>query len=78
MCAGTIYWANIGRVVYAASEKELRRLTGEANGENMGLDLPCRVVLTEVGQKKVGVFGPVEGWEKRVVESARRWWEEHR
>src|SRR5688572_24205628 len=28
MCAGTIYWANIGRVVYGGSEATLRKLTG--------------------------------------------------
>src|SRR5687768_11633273 len=28
MCAGTVYWANIGRVVYGAEESELLALTG--------------------------------------------------
>ncbi|PGH02679.1 hypothetical protein AJ79_07558 [Helicocarpus griseus UAMH5409] len=63
MCARTIYWANIGRLVYAASEKELMRLTGEGNAENVVLDLPCRVVFGE-GKREVEVLGPVVegGW----------------
>ncbi|KAL1302899.1 hypothetical protein AAFC00_003224 [Neodothiora populina] len=57
MCAGTIYWANIGRVVYAASEEHLKRLTGEGNEDNFTMSLGCRVVLAS-GQKDVQVFGP--------------------
>lgn len=73
MCTGTIYWANIGRVVYAASEAELRRLTGEGNEENFTMRLPCREVLGR-GQKGVEVVGPVEGWEERVVEESAKYW----
>ena len=58
MCSGTLYWGNVGRVVYAASEEELRRLTGEGNGENMTMRLPCRTVL-EAAQKDVEVLGPL-------------------
>jgi tRNA(Arg) A34 adenosine deaminase TadA len=77
MCAGTMYWANIGRLVYAASEEALIELTGEGNGENMGFRLPCRRVF-EGGQKGVEIIGPVPEWEKRVVQSAKVWWDEHR
>jgi tRNA(Arg) A34 adenosine deaminase TadA len=28
MCAGNIYWANIGNVVYGAEETTLKRFTG--------------------------------------------------
>lgn len=28
MCAGAIYWANIGRVVYGMTERRLLQLTG--------------------------------------------------
>lgn len=77
MCAGSIYWANIGRVVYAARETQLRRLTGEGNEENPTLNVDCRTVFAG-GQKSVEVVGPVEGWEEKVVESARGWWEQHR
>jgi tRNA(Arg) A34 adenosine deaminase TadA len=75
MCAGTIYWAHIGRLVYLASEKALHKLTGSGNLENLTLDLPCRQVLA-AGQTPVEVIGPVVtgGWEQKVVENAARYW----
>ena len=57
MCAGAIYWAGIGRVVYGQSEADLKRQTG-AHDENPTLDLPCRVVFA-AGQRKVEVVGPL-------------------
>lgn len=79
MCAGTLYWAHIGRLVYLASEKALQGLTGEGNSENLTLDLPCRGVF-EAGQTGVEVVGPLVegGWEGRVVEDAERYWSRHR
>lgn len=57
MCAGTHYWAGIGRLVYGMSEGALRAITG-AHPENPTLDLPCRTVF-ESGQKPIQVIGPV-------------------
>jgi tRNA(Arg) A34 adenosine deaminase TadA len=57
MCAGAIYWANIGRVVYGLSERRLRELTGN-HPENPTLDLPCRNVF-ESGQRSTEVIGPL-------------------
>ena len=37
MCTSTCYWANIGRIVYAASETKLSELTGSGNEENLSL-----------------------------------------
>ncbi|GAB4475816.1 MAG: nucleoside deaminase [Anaerolineales bacterium] len=65
MCAGAIYWAGIGRVVYALSEAELRQMTG-AHIENPTLDLPCREVFRK-GQKTIEVIGPIELPEAREV-----------
>ncbi|EXJ63668.1 hypothetical protein A1O7_00003 [Cladophialophora yegresii CBS 114405] len=76
MCAGTIYWSNIGRLVYAASEEKLKDLTGGNNEENMTMSLPCREVLKH-GQKDVEVIGPVSDWEESVVEESGKWWKEH-
>lgn len=75
MCAGTIYWANIGRLVYMASEKALREITGDGNKENMTLNLSCRVVFA-AGQTNVDVIGPLteEGWEDKVINDSRRYW----
>jgi tRNA(Arg) A34 adenosine deaminase TadA len=57
MCAGAIYWASIGRVVYGLSEHRLLLLTG-ANEENPTLSLPCREVFAR-GQRRVEVVGPL-------------------
>jgi tRNA(Arg) A34 adenosine deaminase TadA len=56
MCAGAIYWCNIGRVVYALSEHALLGLTGD-HPENPTFSLPCREVFAR-GQRKVDVAGP--------------------
>jgi len=57
MCAGAIYWAGIGRVVYGQSEASLKRLTGN-HPENPTLALPCRIVF-DAGQRRVEVVGPL-------------------
>lgn len=57
MCAGAIYWAGIGRVVYGLSEKKLYEMTG-ANPENPTLALPCREVFAH-GQLEIEVLGPL-------------------
>jgi len=57
MCAGAIYWASIGRVVYGLSEHRLLSLTG-ANEENPTFSLPCREVFAR-GQRSVEIVGPL-------------------
>jgi tRNA(Arg) A34 adenosine deaminase TadA len=57
MCAGAIYWAGIGRVVYGLSEHRLRGVTGN-HPENPTLDLPCREVFRS-GQRATEVLGPL-------------------
>jgi tRNA(Arg) A34 adenosine deaminase TadA len=57
MCAGAIYWAGIGRVVYGQSEAGLKDATG-AHPENPTLALPCRAVFA-AGQRPVEVIGPL-------------------
>lgn len=56
MCTGTLYWANIGRLVYGYEEAKLLALTGD-HAENPTMDLPSRTVLAS-GQKKIEVHGP--------------------
>ncbi|MFI5955033.1 nucleoside deaminase [Cryptosporangium sp. NPDC051539] len=65
MCAGAIYWAGIGRVVYALGENDLYEMTG-ANPENPTLSLPCREVFAR-GQRAVTVDGPADLPEARAV-----------
>lgn len=77
MCAGTAYWAHIGRVVYGASEEALLGLTG-AHGENPTLALPCRELYAR-GQKPVRVFGPFADevdLHTALLEPHRRFWVE--
>jgi tRNA(Arg) A34 adenosine deaminase TadA len=57
MCAGAVYWAGIGRVVFGLSEHRLEGMTGK-HAENPTLDLPCRVVFA-AGQRLVTVVGPL-------------------
>jgi tRNA(Arg) A34 adenosine deaminase TadA len=57
MCAGAIYWAGIGRVVYGLAETELLEIAGQ-NPANPTLALPCREVFAR-GQRPVIVHGPL-------------------
>jgi tRNA(Arg) A34 adenosine deaminase TadA len=57
MCAGAIYWAGIGGVVFGLSERRLKTMTGD-HAENPTLDLPCRTVFA-AGQRHVEVIGPL-------------------
>jgi tRNA(Arg) A34 adenosine deaminase TadA len=57
MCAGAIYWAGIGRLVYGLSEHRLRDITGD-HPENPTLNLPCREVFAS-GQRSTEVVGPL-------------------
>jgi tRNA(Arg) A34 adenosine deaminase TadA len=65
MCAGAIYWAGIGRLVYALSEHRLRAITGN-HPENPTLDLPCREVFKR-GQRPTEVIGPMLEDEAQAV-----------
>ncbi len=57
MCAGAIYWAGIGRVVYGQTEKDLKAQTGD-HEENPTLDLPCDLVFA-AGQRPTEIVGPL-------------------
>lgn len=71
MCAGSIYWANIGCVVFGCTEERLLGLTGD-DGENMTLSLSCRTIFGS-GQKDVWVFGPFEEVEAEVPTPSGEW-----
>jgi len=72
MCAGTQYWAHIGRLVYGLSERALLRITG-AHAENPTLGLPCRDVFAR-GQKAIDVIGPVREVEDEIAALHRGFW----
>jgi len=56
MCAGAIYWAGIGRMVYALSEQGLIEIVAAVSDEPV-LDLPSRDVFS-AGGGTVIVAGP--------------------
>lgn len=72
MCAGTQYWAHIGRLVFGMTEKRLLELTGNHH-ENPTMDLPCRTVFAS-GQKAVEVIGPVAEVEDEIAALHRDFW----
>jgi tRNA(Arg) A34 adenosine deaminase TadA len=70
MCAGAIYWAGIGRMVYALPEEALITETGDED-ENPTLDLPSRQVFAR-GPRTVVVAGPA--LEEQALEPHRGFW----
>ena len=72
MCAATAYWANIGHIVYGASEEALLELTGNSD-ENPTLSLPCRTVIA-AGQKPMTVAGPFPELTAELVQPHRGFW----
>ncbi|MGA1371948.1 MAG: nucleoside deaminase [Pseudomonadales bacterium] len=72
MCTGTVYWANIGRIVFGMTEADLQRQTGNHH-ENPTMDLPCRQVVAS-GQKTILVIGPVEESARETVRLQRDFW----
>lgn len=55
MCAGAIFWARIGRVVFGLRAERLYEMKGDAGRQ---LSLSCREVLDR-GNHAVAVVGPV-------------------
>ena len=72
MCAGTLYWANIGALVYGADEARLAALTGTSQ-ENPTMALPSRTVLSS-GQKQIAVHGPFPEIEDELIAPHRDFW----
>ncbi len=64
MCAGAIYWGNVGRVVYGLSQNGLYEMVGAESEED--LRLSCREVLGR-GRKAIQVMGPLLEEEAREV-----------
>lgn len=73
MCSGAIYWANIGHVVFAMTERRLLELTG-SNEQNPTFDLPCRDIFAR-GQKEIEVIGPFPELEAEAAEVHQGYWD---
>jgi tRNA(Arg) A34 adenosine deaminase TadA len=72
MCAGTAYWANIGRVVFAMTEAELLAATG-SHAENPTMSVSSRYVFDH-GQKPVELIGPVTEIAQETIAMQRAFW----
>lgn len=72
MCAGTAYWANIGRVVFGMTERQLLDVTG-AHKENPTMSVDARYVFDHC-QKAVNLIGPTPGMVEEIVELQRSFW----
>jgi tRNA(Arg) A34 adenosine deaminase TadA len=75
MCAGTAYWANIGRVVFGMTEAMLLAETGR-HAENPTMSVSSRYVFDH-GQKPVELIGPVPEVVADVLAQHRRFWASH-
>lgn len=72
MCTGALYWANIGRLVYACGESELKRMTGD-DPRNPTMELASRAVLA-CGQKNIGVLGPFREAQELYLDLHKDYW----
>lgn len=72
MCAGTLYWGNVGRLVYGIAETRLLELTGN-HSENPTLNLPCRSIFQQ-GQKAIRVWGEIPEVAEEILEVHRSFW----
>ena len=72
MCTGTLYWTNIGRLVYGFEEAKLLALTGY-HPANPTMSLSSRDVLAS-GQKKIEVHGSFPEIEDQLMSLHREFW----
>ena len=74
MCTGTLYWTNVGRLVFGATEKSLLACTGD-NEENPTFSLSSRDVVSH-GQKEIIIEGPTDDEEllSAILEDHKDFW----
>ncbi|NHB58497.1 nucleoside deaminase [Acinetobacter shaoyimingii] len=72
MCSGTIYWANIGRVVYGMTEANLLQCTGN-HSENPTMSVSAQYVF-EHGQKNIELIGPIVEIEQETIQLQKEFW----
>jgi tRNA(Arg) A34 adenosine deaminase TadA len=69
MCAGTIFWSGVGRVVFGVSGTRVRHLSPRFAG-SPSLNLSCRGLLA-AGSRPTEVIGPfLEDEAERVIAAA--------
>lgn len=72
MCAGTAYWANIGRVVFGMHEHQLMDATGD-HSENPTMSVSSRYVFDHC-QKPVELIGPIEEIIEETLAMQQAFW----
>ena len=72
MCAGAMYWGNLGRLVYIGRESALKKATGD-DQRNPTLNLPVRVVFAS-GQKSMEIVGPILELEPDFLKCHEGFW----
>lgn len=72
MCSGTVYWANIGRVVFGMSEAQLLDHTGN-HDENPTMSVTSRYVFDH-GQKRIDLIGPVDEMVPEILAQHQNFW----
>lgn len=72
MCAGTAYWANIGRIVYGMSEIQLLQETGD-HKENPTMSVSSKYVFDHC-QKPVELIGPIDEIVEETLKIHRAFW----
>ncbi|MBP3488340.1 MAG: nucleoside deaminase [Roseburia sp.] len=73
MCAGAVFWGNVGRVVYAMSEADMIELVQKEEGENPKT-LLFTMTAKEVfagGMKRIKVQGPYASLAEKALEVHR-------
>jgi tRNA(Arg) A34 adenosine deaminase TadA len=74
MCAGAIYWSQIGRLVYALSETDLYAIIGPSPEH---LLLPCREVFAH-SKRPIEVHGPISSVETEARAIHEGFWKPSR
>ena len=74
MCTGALYWTNVGRLVFGATEKSLLACTGN-NEENPTFSLSSRDVVSH-GQKEIIIEGPTDDEDllSAILEDHKDFW----
>ncbi|MEM9520357.1 MAG: nucleoside deaminase [Actinomycetota bacterium] len=72
MCAGTIYWAEIGTVVFGMTEARLAELT-EGDDLNPTQALDCRTVFA-AGRNPTTVRGPFPELDAEITNQHQAFW----
>ncbi|MCY4632079.1 MAG: nucleoside deaminase [bacterium] len=70
MCAGTIYWGGVSRVVFGLGERSLYEIAGAQSTTPVAIFGGCRLIL-EGGTRDIEVIGPCLEVEAAVAHEGR-------